>query len=61
VHNLDPTVAGSAPERNTGMDAYLQGPNGEETELTVTEPSEADGSFCVHLPDGRWVRLVPNS
>lgn len=41
--------------------AYLQGPNGDEVELTVTEPDERDGSVCAHLPDDRWVRFVPNS
>jgi hypothetical protein len=40
------------------MEAYLQGPDGEETELVVTEPDPADGSICIHLPDGTWVRLV---
>jgi len=29
------------------MKAYLQGPNGEEAELIVTEPDPADGSYCV--------------
>ena len=29
------------------MQAYLQGPNGEEAELVVTEPDPADGTYCV--------------
>jgi hypothetical protein len=41
--------------------AYLQGPDGDEVELTVTEPDERDGSLCIHLPDGRWVRVAPSS
>lgn len=45
---------------------YLQGPDGEETELTVTSPDPDDGTFIGHLRDvdlGQvttdwWVRLV---
>lgn len=54
------------------MEAYLQGPNGEEIELKVVEPDPADGSFVVSLDqtfeetDGTvdlgtyWIRIVPN-
>lgn len=55
------------------MKAYLQGPNGEETELEVTEPDPVDGTYCVGLDDlymtkdskvdlrGFWIRIVPSS
>ena len=38
--------------------AYLQDEDGNESDLNITEPDPADGSICIHLPDGRWVRLV---
>lgn len=33
------------------MKAYLQGPNGEESELTVTEPDPADGTYCIQADE----------
>ena len=50
------------------MKAYLQGPDGQEIELTVTEPDPADGSYCLQMPtlanqlpwlNAAWVRIVP--
>ena len=59
------------------MKAYLQGPNGEETELTTSEPDPADGTYVVTMDtllkalalyddDGYeaetfWVRIVPDN
>jgi hypothetical protein len=46
---------------------YLQGPNGEEYELHVTEPDPEDGTYCAHMPEKEsglseewWIRIVPD-
>lgn len=33
------------------MEAYLQGPNGEESELVLTEPDPADGTYCLQAEE----------
>lgn len=43
----------------TSAVAYLQGADGSETTLNITEPDPADGTYCVHLDKERWVRIVP--
>ena len=51
----------------TNPTVYLQGPNGEEHELKVTETDPPDGTLCAHLvgvdltqvTDEFWVRIVP--
>ncbi len=49
------------------MTVYLQGPNGEEHELKVTECDPPDGTLCAHLvgvdltqvTEEFWARIVP--
>lgn len=41
------------------MKAYLQNADGSERTLVVTEPDPADGTYCAHLSEEQWVRIVP--
>jgi hypothetical protein len=49
------------------MQAYLQDSEGGETELRVTEPDPADGTYVVHIhpelhDDGTlWIRVIPET
>ncbi len=41
------------------MKTYLQDADGREHTLLVTEPDPWDGTYCAHLNDESWIRIVP--
>jgi len=41
------------------MKVYVQDADGNERELKVTRPDPEDGTYCAHLNDEEWVRIVP--
>lgn len=41
------------------MKAYLQGADGSERTLDITQPDPKDGTYCAHMNEETWVRIVP--
>ena len=43
------------------MNVHVQDTNGSEWELEVTSPDPADGTYCAHMSDAVWIRIVPTT